>query len=161
MFHPSACEYLCMHAGNKTLPAGSDLCKFCLDRATKTLGALMVERNVPTLGLKGVRKWLDKRCEKKVAKQGPVPAPTQPLPWDHFRRMPKRLTGGRRHYNVPLPSDSNESSSNAPGTGAYIYPMPFPLVSQGFSYYKGFDYHRVACSLWSHWQCWPVARTGA
>ncbi|BDA46251.1 hypothetical protein COCOBI_08-3430 [Coccomyxa sp. Obi] len=92
-------------------------------RATKTLGALMVERNVPTLGLKGVRKWLDKRCEKKVAKQGPVPLPTKPLPWDYFRRMPKRLTGGRRHYNVPLPSDSNETSSSAPGTGEAAEPQ--------------------------------------
>ncbi len=79
----------------------------------------MVERNVPTLGMKGVRKWLDKRCEKKVAKQGPVPAPTQPLPWDYFRRMPQRLQGGRRHYDPPLPRDSGQP---APATGALYMP---------------------------------------
>ncbi|KAK9906458.1 hypothetical protein WJX75_002116 [Coccomyxa subellipsoidea] len=90
-------------------------------KATKTLGALMVERNVPTLGLKGVRKWLDKRCEKKVAKQGPVPAPTQPLPWDYFRRMPQRLKGGR-HYNLPLPTDSAQPAASAPGSGAEAEP---------------------------------------
>jgi hypothetical protein len=84
----------------------------------------MVERNVPTLGLKGVRKWLDKRCEKKVAKQGPVPAPTQPLPWDYFRRMPQRLKGGR-HYNLPLPTDSAQPAASAPGSGA----CPLPCQS--------------------------------
>lgn len=121
----------------------------CYDRATKTLGALMVERNVPTLGLKGVRKWLDKRCEKKVAKQGPVPAPTQPLPWDHFRRMPKRLTGGRRHYNVPLPSDSSNPSHSAPSTGAHISAMPFPSACYGLlKNLKGVHNYRLAYCLW-------------
>ena len=56
-----------------------------------------MERNLPTFGVAPLRAWLDKRCEKKVAKWEPVPAPTEPLPWEHFRRMPKRLKGGRRH----------------------------------------------------------------
>jgi len=78
----------------------------------------MVERNVPTLGLKGVRAWLDKRCEAKVARLGPIPAPTQPLPWDHFRRMPQRLLGGRHHhFAAPAPAENAGAST----TGARAF----------------------------------------
>ena len=73
-------------------------------RAAKTLCSLAVERNLPTFGVKPLRAWLDKRCEKKVAKWEPVPAPTEPLPWEHFKRMPKRLKGGR-HHGVHVSSD--------------------------------------------------------
>lgn len=73
-------------------------------RAAKTLGSLAVERNLPTFGVKPLRAWLDKRCEKKIAKWEPVPAPTEPLPWEHFKRMPKRLKGGR-HHGVHVSSD--------------------------------------------------------
>ncbi len=75
-----------------------------LRRAAKTLCALAVERNLPTFGVKPLRAWLDKRCEKKIAKWEPVPAPTEPLPWEHFKRMPKRLKGGR-HHGVHVSSD--------------------------------------------------------
>ena len=63
-----------------------------------------MERNLPTFGVAPLRAWLDKRCEKKVAKWEPVPAPTEPLPWEHFRRMPKRLKGGRRqaHHGIHI-----------------------------------------------------------
>ena len=63
-----------------------------------------MERNLPTFGVASLRKWLDKRCEKKIAKWEPVPAPTLPLPWEHFKRMPKRLKGGR-HRDVHLSED--------------------------------------------------------
>ena len=33
-----------------------------------------------------------------------MPAPTEPLPWEHFKRMPKRLKGGR-HHGVHVSSD--------------------------------------------------------
>jgi len=73
-------------------------------RAAKTLCGLAVERNMPTFGVKPLRAWLDKRCEKKMSKWEPVPAPTEPLPWEHFKRMPKRLKGGR-HHGVHISSD--------------------------------------------------------
>lgn len=72
---------------------------------------------MPTLGLKGVRAWLDKRCEAKVARLGPIPAPTQPLPWDHFRRMPQRLLGGRHHILPPMPAQAADASTA--GTRAF------------------------------------------
>ncbi len=71
-------------------------------RATKALGGMVVDAAVPTFGLKGVRSWLDKRAEKRVAKLGPVPAPTPPLPWEYFRRMPRRLPAARhRNFRPP------------------------------------------------------------
>ena len=84
--------------------SGSGSSRLRLCRAAKTLCSLAVERNLPTFGVASLRKWLDKRCEKKIAKWEPVPAPTLPLPWEHFKRMPKRLKGGR-HRDVHLSED--------------------------------------------------------
>jgi hypothetical protein len=70
---------------------------------------MLVERNVPSLGIKGMRKWLDKRSEKRVAREGPIPAPTQPLPWDHFRRMPHRLNASR-HLSAYVPASIRADS---------------------------------------------------
>ena len=95
-------------------------------RAAKTLCALAVERNLPTFGVKPLRAWLDKRCEKKVAKWEPVPAPTEPLPWEHFKRMPKRLKGGR-HHGVHVSSDMelpNVYSGDSENSGHYLQPEP-------------------------------------
>lgn len=84
---------------------------------------MLVERNVPSLGIKGVRKWLDKRCEKRVAKEGPIPAPTQPLPWDHFRKMPHRLKASR-HLGAHISKKAFTAlEGQQPDTGASLFTL--------------------------------------
>jgi hypothetical protein len=76
-------------------------------RAARSLASMMVQHSIPTLGLKSIRKWVDKRCEKRAAKEGPIPAPTLPLPWDQFRRMPHRLKASR-HLDAYVPPSISE-----------------------------------------------------
>ena len=93
-----------------------------------------MERNLPTFGVKPLRAWLDKRCEKKIAKWEAVPAPTEPLPWEHFKRMPKRLKGGR-HHGVHVSSDMELPNvyTGDPRSLMRLQPAPAALVAPQLS----------------------------
>ena len=84
--------------------SGSGSSRLRLCRAAKTLCSLAVERNLPTFGWPACASGWTSAARKKIAKWEPVPAPTLPLPWEHFKRMPKRLKGGR-HRDVHLSED--------------------------------------------------------
>lgn len=61
----------------------------------------MVKCNVPTLGIKRLQRWMDKKIEHKVEDCGPIPPPTLPLPWDAWLHMPKRQFASRKRITEP------------------------------------------------------------
>ena len=62
----------------------------------------MVKCNIPTLGIKRLQRWVDKKIEGRMDKmeaRSPVPPPTLPLPWDAWLHMPKRQFASRKHIS--------------------------------------------------------------
>ena len=65
---------------------------------------------------------------------GEAAAPTEPLPWAHFTRMPKRLKGGR-HHGVHVSSDMELPNvyTGDPRSLMRLQPAPAALVAPQLS----------------------------
>ncbi|KAK9827236.1 hypothetical protein WJX81_000649 [Elliptochloris bilobata] len=88
-------------------------------KGTRILAGLVVKCNLPTLGIKRLQRWMDKRIEHKVEKCGPVPPPTLPLPWEAWLHMPKRQLGSRKRAS-PLDAPVGAPMSTGDAAAAAV-----------------------------------------